>query len=142
MVGRFDRTRTIVTLAEETITRDRLMDIRSKEIVTFNKLISQGAQGYGVLVGGIETGQCSWELAKKLRDYTWGLDMKGVTVPCVVEQWDLKGLKMPLPEAGAVIITASTKLSDHSDYWKEPGPFRPYLGSGNKNVKELLCNTT
>lgn len=67
MVGRFDKTRTIVRLAEGKITPDTVQALRQSEISAFNKKLAlKDEYNTSIISNFKENDQCYWVAAVRL----------------------------------------------------------------------------
>lgn len=89
----------------------------------------------------VESNTCSLQAAQELRRHTWLTDLFGVTIPVPTEQWRVNRVVFPLPPKGCskkyslvrVLVQTSEQVWDLAvKFWKLPGPFKQYLGSGTK----------
>lgn len=134
MVGRFDRTNTVVRMSEEEIKSDMLKSVRESEIKKFkNKLQNPYHNPDTIMVDLVKRDACSFEAACYLREYTWFRPLRGVTIPIPIEQWRNEHCKFPLMEEKGVIVSLSDAFVLHDQtFWKIHGPYKQYLGSGTK----------
>lgn len=134
IVGRFDRTNTIVRLSQDLIPDDLLKRIRQSELRQLvKKLTYPDYYEDSKIITLVENNVCSLRAAQELRFHTWFVDLLGVTIPVPTEQWKISRVVFPLPIQGGVLVHTSELVWDPAfKFWKLPGPFKQYLGSGTK----------
>ncbi|CAB3229914.1 unnamed protein product [Arctia plantaginis] len=128
LVNKFSSTRSIQNVAcrEWSSETEVLRDVRAMERTMMDHILSRGVDPVLFHVG---PGTCLTQLAQKLRETGWGIQLEGVTMPAQQEQaqvckWDNVPLEMYDKTISLMVEGDSTQ-----DWNLTRGPVPPYIGA-------------